>query len=122
MVTNESRAAAKAYHQGWAHGDGADDMRGVMAEDFSFTMGDMVVAGREAFLAGGGWPEGANVTMLAEAYDGEHGFQLYDCVAGEHSVRMCEHRHVRDGVIASVELIVDHAALGAFLGSGVHDQ
>ena len=117
MTTEQTRQAARAYHRGWAHGAGADDMRPVMDEDFVFAMGEMRIEGREAFLAGGGWPEGAEVTTVAEAYDGDHGFQLYECANGDTTVQMCEHLTVSAGRIVAVELIVDHARLGAFMAS-----
>jgi hypothetical protein len=42
----------------------------------------MHIEGREQFLAGaGGWPERAVTTLLAEAYDGEHAFQIYSATA-----------------------------------------
>ena len=115
MTTEATKKAARTYHHGWAHGAGADDMRPAMAETFTFTMGEMRIEGREGFLEGGGWPTGVEVATIAEAYDGEHGFQLYECRNGDRSVRMCEHFTVADGVVATVELIVDHQALGAFM-------
>ena len=115
MTTTDTKNAAQTYHHGWAHGNGADQMRPVMAADFAFKMGEMTITGRDAFLDGGGWPQGATVSMLAEAYEGDHGFQLYECVNGDRSLRMCEHFTVSNGVISEVELLVDHAALGAFM-------
>ena len=115
MTTTDTRTAAQTYHAGWTSGSGAEAMRPVMAEGFTFTMGEMRIEGRESFLEGGGWPQGATVTMVAEAYDGDHGFQLYQCEADDRAVTMCEHFTVSDGTIASIELVVDHAALGAFL-------
>lgn len=117
MGSDQTRQTARTYHEGWTSGAGADAMRPVMAEDFAFVMGEMRIEGREAFLSGGGWPRGATVTTLAEAYDGESGFQLYECAKGDATVRMCEHFTVRDGVIAEVELIVDHGQLGAFMAA-----
>ncbi len=117
MSTDQTRRAAQTYHQGWAHGSGADEMRPVMAEDFVFVMGEMRIEGREAFLSGGGWPEGATVTTTAEAYEGDHGFQLYECARGESRVQMCEHFIVSDGRITMVELVVDQQQLGAFMAS-----
>jgi hypothetical protein len=118
MSDSDTRQAARTYHHGWAHGSGAAEMRPVMAEAFSFRFGDMLIEGREAFLAGGGWPEGAEVTMVAEAYQGEHGFQLFDCVDGDRTVRMCEHLVVRGGLLVSCELVADHVAVGALLSGG----
>ena len=46
-----TKDVAQTYHQSWAHG--AEEMRPVMAEAFTFRMGEMVIDGREAFLAGG---------------------------------------------------------------------
>ena len=115
MTTTDTKNAAQQYHEAWSSGAGADTMRRVMASDFVFSMGEMRIEGREAFLNGGGWPTGVEVAMVAQAYDGEHGFQLYDCSRGDLTVRMCEHFTVRDGAVVAVELFVDHEALAAFM-------
>jgi hypothetical protein len=74
--------------------------------------------GRDQFLAGAGasgWPEHAVTTLLAEAYDGEHAFQLYTGSNGGKNSKIAEHLVVRDGRLASSEVVVDGAAFMAFM-------
>ena len=78
MTTDETRRTAQAYFAAWTSRQGPEALREVMAEDFTFRAGDMVVEGREAFFEGAGWPEHAVTTLLAEAYDGSTAFQLYE--------------------------------------------
>jgi hypothetical protein len=89
-----------------------------MSPQFVFEAGPQRVEGRDAFLAGGGWPEGATTTMVAEAYDGEHAFQLYAAVNGMARIRSVEHLVVRDGAIATSEIVGDLAAFQAFMAAG----
>jgi hypothetical protein len=56
--------------------------------------------------------------MVAEAYQGEVGFQLYDSTRGDRSVRIVEQLTVRDGKIASSTFVTDMAAFMAFVGGG----
>lgn len=117
MATGETSAVARSYFDAWSSGQGADAMRALLDEGFRFDAGMHVVEGREAFLAGGGWPEGAAVTMLAEAYDGDDAFQLYEGVRGDQRVKIAEHLTVRGGRIVASEIVVDGAAFGAFMGA-----
>jgi hypothetical protein len=55
---------------------------------------------------------------VAEAYDGEHGFQLWDAVNGTARIRSAEHLVVRDGVIAASEIVGDLAAVQVFMAAG----
>jgi hypothetical protein len=48
----------------------------------------MKVEGKEAFLDAAAFPENATTRMVAEAYQGENGFQMYDAVAGDRTVRI----------------------------------
>jgi hypothetical protein len=89
-----------------------------MSPRFVFDARPTRIEGRDALLAGGGWPEGATTTMVAEAYDGEHAFQLYDAVNGLARIRSAEHLVVRDGAIASSEIVGDLAAFQAFMAAG----
>lgn len=64
----------------WDQPQGPEALRELMAEEFVFDSAMMHIEGRDQFLAGAGvsgWPEQAVTTLLAEAYDGEHAFQLY---------------------------------------------
>jgi hypothetical protein len=55
---------------------------------------------------------------VAEAYDGEHGFQLYAAVNGMARIRSAEHLVVRGGVLAATEILGDLAAFQAFMAAG----
>jgi hypothetical protein len=71
-----------------------------------------------AVLAGAsasGWPERAVTTLIAEAYDGEHAFQLYTGSNGGKDVKIAEHLVIRDGHIALSEVVVDRASFLAFM-------
>ena len=48
--------------------------------------------------------------LLAEAYDGEHAFQLYTASNGGKNVKIADHLIVRDGQLVSSEVVVDGAA------------
>ena len=91
----------------------------MMGEEFVFDSALMHIDGREKFLAGagsGGWPERAVTTLVAEAYDGEHAFQLYTATNGGKSVKIADHLIVRDGHLVSSEIVVDGADFMAFMG------
>ena len=80
MPTDETGRVARAYHDAWTNRKGPEALRELMAEEFVFDSAMMHIEGRDQFLAGAGasgWPEQAVTTLLAEAYDGEHAFQLY---------------------------------------------
>ena len=118
MSTQETARVARAYYDAWTERRGPDELRPLMAEGFTFVSGPVVIEGREAFLGAAGWPQRATTTMLAEAYDGEHAFQLYEAVNGLARVRLAEHLTVRDGTIVSSEIVVDQAAFAAFMAAG----
>jgi tetrahydrodipicolinate N-succinyltransferase len=86
-----------------------------MSPRFVFDARPTRIEGRDALLAGGGWPEGATTKMVAEAYDGEHAFQLYAADHGDAGVRIAEHLTVRDGVVVASEVIADHPSFVAFV-------
>jgi hypothetical protein len=52
--------------------------------------------------------------MVAEAYQGDVGFQLYEATRGARTIRVVEQLTVRDGRIASSVFVTD---LAAFTGS-----
>lgn len=60
----------------------------------------------------------ARTTLVAEAYDGEHAFQLYEAVNGMARIRSAEHIVVRDGVIGATEIVGDLAAFQVFMAAG----
>jgi hypothetical protein len=115
MPTNDAAQVARAYHDAWPSRKGPAALRELMAETFVFDSAMMHVEGREQFLAGAGadgWPEQAVRTLVAEAYDGEHAFQLY---TGSKNVKIAEHLVIRDGQLVSSEVVVDSAAFLAFM-------
>jgi hypothetical protein len=118
MSTDETARVARAYHDAWTNRKGPDALRELMGEGFVFDSAMMHIEGREQFLAGAGangWPERAITTLLAEAYDGEHAFQLYAGSNGGKNVKIAEHLIVRDGQLVASEVVVDGAAFMAFM-------
>ena len=118
MSTQETARVARAYYDAWTERRGPDELRPLMAEGFTFVSGPVVIEGREAFLGAAAWPQRATTTMLAEAYDGEHAFQLYEAVNGFARIRSAEHLVVRDGAIVASEILGDLAAFQAFMAAG----
>ncbi len=116
MPTAETASIARTYFEAWSTGKGPDVMRPLLDETFSFKSDMHSVEGREAFLAGGGWPAGARVSMLAEAAEGDHALQLYEAENGGRRVKIAEHLTVRGGKIVSSEIVVDGASFMAFMG------
>jgi ketosteroid isomerase-like protein len=104
---------ARRYFDAWTSGDG-ETVASLLAPDFRFTGGGMEIDGRDAFLSAGAFPSDATTTMVAEAYQGDIGFQMYDAKRGDRSVRIVEQITVRDGQIASSVFVTDMAAFGAF--------
>jgi hypothetical protein len=117
MSTEDTARIARAYFDAWTNRRGADALRPLLAEDFVFDAGPVHIEGREAFLGAAEWPARARTTLEAEAYDGEHGFQLYQAVNGMARIRSAEHLVVRDGVIAATEVVGDLAAFQAFMAA-----
>jgi hypothetical protein len=89
-----------------------------LAEHFVFDAGPIHIEGREAFLGASDWPARATTTLVAEAYGGEHAFQLYEAVNGFARIRSAEHLVVRDGAIVSSEILGDLAAFQVFMAAG----
>jgi ketosteroid isomerase-like protein len=108
---------ARRYFDAWTSGDRAT-VAAVLSPEFTFTAGDLRIDGRQAFLDRGAFPHDATVTMVAEAYQDEVGFQLYDARRGERTIRVAEQLTVRDGRIASSNFVTDMAAFAAFAGAG----
>jgi ketosteroid isomerase-like protein len=114
---SETRQIARRYFDAWTSGD-SDTVAGLLAPDFSFVAGDLRIDGRDAFLAAGAFPRDATTSMVAEAYEGDVGFQLYDATRGGRTVRVVEQLTVRDGRLAGSVFVTDMAAFMAFTGAG----
>ena len=117
MGTEDTARIARAYFDAWSNRRGADALRRLLAADFVFDAGPVHIEGREAFLGAAEWPARARTTLVAEAYEGEHGFQLYEAVNGTARIRSAEHLVVRGGVLASTEIVGDLAAFQAFMAA-----
>lgn len=111
---SSSEATAKRYFDAWTSGD-TTTVRSLLASDFSFRAGDMSIEGRDAFLNAGAFPRDARTTMVAQAYQGETGFQMYDATRGPRSVRIVEQLVVRDGLIRSSNFVADMSAFMALM-------
>jgi hypothetical protein len=118
MSTEDTARIARAYFDTWSNRRGAEALRPLLAEDFVFDAGPIHMEGREAFLGASEWPARARTTLVAEAYDGEHAFQLYEAVNAMARIRSAEHLVVRGGVIASSEIVGDLAAFQVFMAAG----
>lgn len=82
---------ARSYFAAWTSRQGPEALRALMAPEFVFDAGPQRVDGREAFISAGGWPDHATTTMLAEAYDGNHAFQLYLGTNADRQVKIADH-------------------------------
>jgi hypothetical protein len=118
VSTEDTARVARTYFDAWTNRRGADALRPLLAEGFVFDAGSVHIEGREAFLGAAEWPARATTTLQAEAYDGEHAFQLYEAVNGTARIRSAEHLVVRDGAIVSSEIVGDQAAFAAFMAGG----
>ena len=108
---------ARRYFDAWTSGD-RDTVTTLLAPDFTFAAGDLKIDGRDAFLDAGAFPRDARTTMVAEAYQDDVGFQLYDATRGDLTIRVAEQLTVRDGLITSSNFVTDMAAFAAFAGAG----
>jgi hypothetical protein len=118
VSTEDTARVARAYFDAWTNRRGPDALRPLLAAGFVFDAGPVHIEGREAFLGASDWPARARTTLVAEAYDGEDAFQLYDAVNGLVRIRSAEHLVVRDGAIASSEIVGDLASFQAFMAAG----
>lgn len=55
--------------------------------------------------------------MVAEAYQDDVGFQMYDATRGDRTIRVVEQLTVRDGRITSAVFVTDLASFATFVGS-----
>jgi ketosteroid isomerase-like protein len=107
---------ARRYFDAWTAGDG-DTVAAVLSPTFRFEAGDLRIDGREAFLDSGAFPRDATVTMVAEAYQDDVGFQMYDAARGDRTIRVVEQLTVRDGQITSSVFVTDMARFMTFIRS-----
>jgi ketosteroid isomerase-like protein len=108
---------ARRYFDAWTSGD-LDTVTTLLAPDFTFSAGDLKIDGRRAFLDAGAFPRDASTTMVAEAYQDDVAFQLYDATRGDLTIRVAEQLTIRDGRIASSNFVTDMAAFAAFAEAG----
>jgi ketosteroid isomerase-like protein len=114
---SSTQQIARRYFDAWTSGD-SGTVAALLSPAFRFAAGDMTIDGRDAFLDAGAFPRDATVTMVAEAYQDDVAFQLYDASRGDRSVRVVEQLTVRDGAIVSSVFVADMAAFAAFAGLG----
>jgi ketosteroid isomerase-like protein len=110
---NPTQQVARRYYDAWTSGD-RHTVAALLAPAFRFAAGDLKIDGRDAFLDSGAFPGDATVTMVAEAYQDDIAFQLYDATRGDRTVRVAEQLTVQDGMIASSNFVTDMAAFAAF--------
>jgi ketosteroid isomerase-like protein len=114
---NSTQQIARRYYDAWTSGD-SNAVATLLSPTFRLEAGDYRIDGREAFLDGGAFPRDATVTMVAEAYQDEVAFQMYDATRGDRTIRVVEQLAVRDGKIVSSVFVTDMAAFAAFVGGG----
>lgn len=113
--TSDTESTARRYFEAWTSGD-TPTVASLLAPDFTFAAGDMSIEGRDAFLGAGAYPRDAATTLVAEAYQGETAFQMYDATRDQRTVRIVEQLTVHDGAITSSTFVADMAAFMALLG------
>lgn len=115
--TRQTADTARSYFQGWTTGDRAA-VENALAEDFTFESAMITFSGRDQMLNAMQWPAGATTVLVADAYEGDHGFQMYDATNAGNTVRIAEYMVVRDGKLVSSSVVCDGAAFMAFMGAG----
>ena len=113
--TAETERIARAYFDAWTSRD-TPKAAATLADGFTFTAGDMTIEGAAAFLDTGAYPENATTEMVAEAYQGENAFQMYEARAGDRNARIVEHLVVRGGAIQSSTFVTDMTAFMGLMG------
>ena len=113
-VDRGTREVARRYFEAWTSRDTAT-AASLLDDDFRFVAGDLRIEGRQAFLDAGAFPADARTRLLAEAYEGEVGFQMYEAARGDRVVRIIEQLTVREGSIVSSTFVTDMTAYQAFL-------
>jgi ketosteroid isomerase-like protein len=117
---SSTQQVARRYFDAWTSGD-SDTVAALLSPAFSFAADDLRIDGRDAFLDSGAFPRDATTTMVAEAYQGDVAFQMYDATRGARTIRVVEQLTVRDGTIASSVFVTDMAALASFAGPERHE-
>lgn len=112
--TGNTEAIARRYFDAWTSGD-TTTVTSLLAADFTFGAGDMSIEGRDAFLNAAAFPRDAHTTMVAQAYQDETAFQMYDAARGTRTVRIVEQLTVRDGLIRSSTFVADMSAFMALM-------
>jgi hypothetical protein len=112
--TAETQRVARRYFEAWTSRD-ASTAASTLAEGFRFTSAGMTIEGRDSFLDSGAFPQDATTTMVADAYQDEIGFQMYDATRGDKKVRIVEQLTVRGGLITSSAFVADMTSFTAFL-------
>ena len=118
---NPTQQVARRYYDAWTSGD-RHTVTTLLAPTFHFVAGDLKIAGCDGFLASGAFPRDATVTMVAEAYQDDVAFQLYDATRGDRTIRVAEQLTVRDGRVASSNFVTDMAAFAAFAAAGAGSE
>jgi ketosteroid isomerase-like protein len=113
---SHTQQIARRYYDAWTSGD-SNTMATLLSPDFQFAAGDSRIDGRDAFLDSGAFPKDATTTMVAEAYQDEVAFQMYDATRGDRTIRVVEQLTVRDGMIARSVFVTDMAAFTTFVGA-----
>jgi hypothetical protein len=111
----DTQQLARRYRDAWTSGD-STTVTALLAPDFRFEAGHLRIDGPDAFLGSGAFPKDATVTMVAEAYQDDLGFQLYDAIRGDRRIRVVEQLRVHDGTITSSVFMTDMMAFAAFAG------
>lgn len=112
--TRMTEETARRYFDAWTSRD-SSAVAVLLAPDFRFASGAMSIEGKDAFLNAGAFPRDAKTTMVAEAYQGEIAFQMYDAARGANKVRIVEQLTVRDGLIRSSNFVADMSAFMALM-------
>jgi ketosteroid isomerase-like protein len=107
---SHTQQIARRYYDAWTAGD-TNTVATLLSPNFHFAAGDRRIDGREAFLDSGAFPRDATTTVVAEAYQDDVAFQMYDATRGDRTIRVVEQLTVRDGMIASSVFVTDTAAL-----------
>lgn len=115
--TRRTEETARRYFAAWTSRD-SSTVAALLAPDFGFASGAMSIEGKDAFLNAGAFPRDAKTTMVAEAYQGETAFQMYDAKRGANKVRIVEQLTVRDRLIRSSNFVADMSTYMALMNPG----
>ena len=115
-MSEKTQRLARRYFAAWTSRD-SETVETLLDEKmrFSFTAGATIeIQGRDAFLSGDAWPEGVDVDLLDEVYQGDTGFQMYDARNGDATLRVVERLVVRDDRIVAIDFVTDQGAYDRF--------